>query len=94
MIKLIKKILIISILMGVVVAEVLYVMHPSQYEKLNSVRQHHEKIHRNNIDLERKNNKMKKAIESLQSCGNYCEQVARDELGMIKEGEKIYILPR
>ncbi len=43
-----------------------------------------------NLKLEEENQKLKEEVKRLQSDKRYIEEVARKELGMVKEGEIIY----
>jgi cell division protein FtsB len=52
--------------------------------------QENEKIKSNIEELESKNEGLRKKIELLQEDNSYIEKMARDELGMIKQSEKIY----
>ena len=41
-------------------------------------------------ELRRKNGELKKQIELLRSDPHYIEQIAREQLGLVKDGETIY----
>jgi len=43
-----------------------------------------------NLQLEEENQKLKEEVKRLQSDKRYIEEIARKELGMVKEGEIIY----
>ena len=43
-----------------------------------------------NFKLEEENQKLKEEVKRLQSDKRYIEEIARKELGMVKEGEIIY----
>lgn len=43
-------------------------------------------------ELEKKNEDLNKKLEEVQS-SNYLEKMARDKLGLVKEGEVVVILP-
>ena len=43
-----------------------------------------------NIHLERENQKLREEVKRLKSDKRYIEEIARKELGMVKEGEIIY----
>src|SRR4030066_694741 len=43
-----------------------------------------------NMKLEEENQKLKEEVKRLQSDKRYIEEIARKELGMVKEGEIIY----
>jgi cell division protein FtsB/cell division protein DivIC len=48
------------------------------------------RIKERNLKLEEENQKLKEEVKRLQSDKRYIEEVARKELGMVKEGEIIY----
>jgi cell division protein FtsB/cell division protein DivIC len=48
------------------------------------------RIKERNLKLEEENQKLKEEVKRLQSDKRYIEEIARKELGMVKEGEIIY----
>ena len=48
------------------------------------------RIKEKNLKLEEENQKLKEEVKRLQNDKRYIEEVARKELGMVKEGEIIY----
>ena len=48
------------------------------------------RIKEKNLRLEGENQKLKEEVKRLQSDKRYIEEIARKELGMVKEGEIIY----
>jgi len=48
------------------------------------------RIRERNIKLEEENQKLREEVKRLQSDKRYIEEIARKELGMVKEGEIIY----
>ncbi|MCJ7783589.1 MAG: septum formation initiator family protein [Desulfobacterales bacterium] len=48
------------------------------------------RIKEKNLRLEEENQKLKEEVKRLQSDKRYIEEIARKELGMVKEGEIIY----
>ncbi len=48
------------------------------------------RIKERNIKLEEENQKLREEVKHLQSDKRYIEEIARKELGMVKEGEVIY----
>jgi len=48
------------------------------------------RIKEKNVQLEEENQKLKEEVKRLQSDKRYIEEIARKELGMVKEGEIIY----
>jgi cell division protein FtsB/cell division protein DivIC len=48
------------------------------------------RIKEKNLKLEEENQKLQEEVKRLQSDKRYIEEIARKELGMVKEGEIIY----
>ncbi len=48
------------------------------------------RIKEKNVKLEEENQKLREEVRRLQTDKRYIEEIARKELGMIKEGEIIY----
>jgi cell division protein FtsL len=48
------------------------------------------RIEEKNMKLDEENQKLKEEVKHLQNDKRYIEEIARKELGMIKEGEIIY----
>jgi cell division protein FtsL len=48
------------------------------------------RIKEKNVKLEEENQRLKEEVKRLQSDKRYIEEIARKELGMVKEGEIIY----
>ena len=48
------------------------------------------RIKEKNLRLEEENQKLKEEVKRLQNDKRYIEEIARKELGMVKEGEIIY----
>lgn len=48
------------------------------------------RIKESNIKLEEENRKLKEEVKRLEKDKRYIEEIARKELGMVKEGEIIY----
>lgn len=55
-----------------------------------ALNQENEKVKVESLKLEKANNELMKKIELIQSDDTYKEKVIRQELGMIKKGEKVY----
>ena len=60
-----------------------------EISKLETLRYENEKIVIQSNILEKENEQLKLKIEALKKDSEYIEVIARQELGMIKEGEKI-----
>ncbi len=48
------------------------------------------RIKEKNVKLEEENQKLREEVKRLQTDKRYIEEIARKELGMVKEGEIIY----
>jgi cell division protein FtsB len=48
------------------------------------------RVNEKNFKLEEENQKLKEEVKRLRSDKRYIEEIARKELGMVKEGEIIY----
>ncbi len=55
-----------------------------------ALHQENEKVKVESLKLEKANNELMKKIELIESDDSYKEKVIRQELGMIKKGEKVY----
>lgn len=70
---------------------ILVIVSMSVYNIVN-LRQEREAAEKNRLALEKERDKLQKEL-SLADSDEYIEEVARDELSMIRAGEKIYVLP-
>ena len=50
-----------------------------------------DRIKETNMNMEEENQKLKEEVRRLQNEKRYIEEIARKELGMVKEGEIIYL---
>lgn len=55
-----------------------------------ALNQENDKVTVESLKLEKANNELVKKIELIQSDDAYMEKIIRQELGMIKKGEKVY----
>jgi len=55
-----------------------------------ALHQENEKVKVESLKLEKANNELVKKIELIESDNAYKEKIIRQELGMIKKGEKVY----
>jgi len=77
----------ISIILGITITfSFLFI---KEISKLETLRYENEKIVVQSNILEKENEQLKLKIEALKKDSEYIEVIARQELGMIKEGEKI-----
>lgn len=60
-----------------------------EISKLEALQQENEKIVLQTANLEKENENLKIKIQALKEDQEYIDVIARQELGMIKEGEKI-----
>lgn len=79
-----KLVIIISI-----IALVMY-MFSKESIKLYSLYQENEEIKNSIGELQKENQDLKKRISILTNDTSYLQKIAREELGMIKESEKIF----
>ena len=81
-----KKI-IIYLLIGVVLAAVIFL--PS-FSKLQHMRARQRRIEEENERLKELNAELKEEVKRLQEDPVYIEGVARDKMGVVREGEIVY----
>ncbi len=60
-----------------------------EISKLEALQHENDKILAESLALEKENEQLKMRIEALKKDNEYIEVIARQELGMIKKGEKI-----
>ena len=65
-------------------------MFSKEFIKLYSLYQENEGIKRSIEDLQKENQDLKKRISILTCDTSYLQKIAREELGMIKQSEKIF----
>ncbi|MBM4387220.1 MAG: septum formation initiator family protein, partial [Deltaproteobacteria bacterium] len=68
------------------------VFSPGRYSNLNRLNEDYERISALNKGLREQNGNLRKQIGSLEENGVLVEIIARNELGMIKEGEKVFVV--
>lgn len=66
----------------------------NQQFTLRNLRERNQDIQADIIDLERVNLELKNRIDLLQNNPDYIEGIARRELGLVREGETVYIFPQ
>ncbi|HWP90732.1 MAG TPA: septum formation initiator family protein [Thermodesulfobacteriota bacterium] len=84
-----KKTIIKNILIVALILAVGY-MFASEISQLSILRKENERIRIKIDQLEVANKELRKKIEAIKNDERYIEKLAREELGMIKEGEKVY----
>lgn len=85
-----KKRLLLLILISVILLGSLTFLGEKGIFNLLHLRKEVTRIKERNLQLEEENQKLKEEVKRLQSDRRYIEEVARRELGMVKEGEIIY----
>jgi len=84
-----KRILILIIIFLIVLGSLTFLGEKGIFSLLR-LRKEVIRIKEKNLQLEEENQKLKEEVKRLQSDKRYIEEVARRELGMVKEGEIIY----
>jgi len=79
-----KNILIVALILAV------GYMFISEISQLSTLRKENERIRIKVDQLKVANKELRKKIEAIKNDERYIEKLAREELGMIKEGEKVY----
>ena len=85
-----KKRLLLLILIPLLILGILTFFGEKGILHLLRLRKEVVRIKEKNIKLEEENQKLKEEVKRLQSDKRYIEEIARKELGMVKEGEIIY----
>ena len=84
-----KKTIIKNILIVALILAVGY-MFASEISHVSILRKENERIRIKIDQMEVANKELRKKIEAIKNDEHYIEKLAREELGMIKEGEKVY----
>jgi len=84
-----KKTIMKNILIVALILAVGY-MFISEISQLSTLRKENERIRIKVDQLKVANKELRKKIEAIKNDERYIEKLAREELGMIKEGEKVY----
>jgi len=85
-----KKRLLLLILISLLILGTLTFFGEKGIFNLLRLRKEVVRIKEKNLRLEEENQKLKEEVKRLQSDKRYIEEIARKELGMVKEGEIIY----
>lgn len=80
----------VFLLIGVAVV----VLDPSGPEHCSQLEQDLERLRTENLTIQRDNEHVERQNEALRSDSRMIEQVAREELGMIRPGEVVYRFQR
>ncbi|MEW6145557.1 MAG: septum formation initiator family protein [Thermodesulfobacteriota bacterium] len=82
--------LIFRIIVILAVVSFLVYMFAREISQVYALHKENDKVKLEGKDLEMANNELRKRIDLIKSDKVYMEKVIREELGMIKTGEKIY----
>ena len=81
---------IIRIILVVTAVSLMVYLFAREITQVYALHQENEKVKVESLKLEKANNELMKKIELIESEDSYKEKVIRQELGMIKKGEKVY----
>lgn len=81
---------IIRVVLVVAVVCLMVYLFAREMTQVYALNQENEKVKVESLKLEEANNVLMKKIELIESDESYKEKVIRQELGMIKKGEKVY----
>ena len=81
---------IIRIAIAVIVVSLFVYLFAREITHVYALHQENEKVKLESLKLEKANNELIKKIELINIDQSYQEKVIRQELGMIKQGEKVY----
>jgi cell division protein FtsB len=84
-----KKTVVRSILIVALTLAVVY-LFTREISEVLFLRKENEKIEKKIEELEFANKELEGKIKAIKSDKRYIEKIAREELGMIKEGDKVY----
>jgi cell division protein FtsB/cell division protein DivIC len=85
-----KKRLLLLILISLLILGSLTFFGEKGIFSLFRLRKEVARVKEKNLRLEEENQKLKEEVKRLQSDKRYLEEIARKELGMVKEGEILY----
>ena len=81
---------IIRVLLAVVIISIFVYLFAREITQVYALHQENEKVKLEAQKLEKANNDLVRKIELIQTDDIYKEKIIRQELGMIKKGEKVY----
>ena len=81
---------IIRIILVIAAVSLMVYLFAREITQVYALHQENEKVKVESLKLEKANNELMKKIELIESDDSYKEKVIRQELGMIKKGEKVY----
>lgn len=89
-----KTLLAVSIVLFLIVGVAVVVLDPSGPEHCSQLEQDLERLRTDNLTIQRANDHLERQNDALRNDPRMIEQVAREELGMIRPGEVIYRFQR
>ncbi|MGB2692974.1 MAG: septum formation initiator family protein [Thermodesulfobacteriota bacterium] len=81
---------IIRVVLVIAVVCLMVYLFAREMTQVYALNQENDKVVVESLKLEKANNGLTKKIELIQSDDAYMEKIIRQELGMIKKGEKVY----
>lgn len=81
---------ILRIVLAILVISLFVYLFAREITQVYALHQENEKVKLESQKLEEANNELTRKIELIQADDSYKEKVIRQELGMIKKGEKVY----
>lgn len=90
----IPRLIAASVVLFLLVGVAVVVLDPSGPEHCNELEQDLERLRTENLTIQRTNDLLQREIAALQTDPRMVEQIAREELGMIRPGELVYRFQR
>lgn len=90
----IPRLIAAAVVLFLVVGVAAVVLDPSGPEHCSELEQDLERLRTENLTIERANDQLQREIEAIQGDSRMVEQIAREELGMIRPGELVYRFQR
>lgn len=81
---------IIRVVLVIAVVSLMVYLFAREMTQVYALTQENEKVIVESLKLEKANNELVKKIDLIQTDDAYMEKIIRQELGMIKKGEKVY----
>ncbi|MFA9407681.1 MAG: septum formation initiator family protein [Candidatus Dadabacteria bacterium] len=81
---------IIRVVLVIAVVSLMVYLFAREMTQVYALNQENEKVIVESLKLEKANNELVKKIDLIETDDAYMEKIIRQELGMIKKGEKVY----
>jgi cell division protein FtsB len=81
---------IIRVVLVIAVVSLMVYLFAREMTQVYALNQENEKVIAESLKLEKANNELVKKIDLIETDDAYMEKIIRQELGMIKKGEKVY----